>query len=185
MVMVIGFIILQQIGVAPIGMLTKSWSIHEPTILISIVAGVITLFASLFIISRHPQVNHRITIEKMNGTSKRKIGFVWILYLICYESYLRIFLFNTLPNIPGIRIILLNVIVYAVLHLHRAKSEVLATIPFGFFICCCTFISGSVWPAFVAHAVLAWVTHLGLWPSSNRIVFSNKFLFTHAQKRTT
>jgi membrane protease YdiL (CAAX protease family) len=185
MAMVVGLFGLHQMGIVHIGVLTKSWSLNESTLVVSIVAGVIMLVASLFIISRQPNVNGSIRIQKLVNASKWYIGVVWMLYLICYESYFRILLLPMLPNVTGISIMLMNVMVYAALHIHRAKSEILAAIPFGFFICYCTLFSGSVWPAFVAHAVLAWITHLGLWPIYNRFHFSNVILFTHAQKQTS
>jgi hypothetical protein len=96
-----------------------------------------------------------------------------MIYLIFYESYFRILLLPDIQHGNAIGIIFLNVLIYTALHLHRTKSEMIAAIPFGLFVCYCTLLIGSVWPAFVAHLVLAWVCHFGTWPLNGYHAFSN------------
>ena len=83
-------------------------------------------------------------------------GFTWVIYLCAYEFLLRgVLLFSTLSILDQTATIVLNVAIYAFIHLPKGTKETLASIPFGIVMCILTLASQSIWPAVFLHIVLA------------------------------
>jgi membrane protease YdiL (CAAX protease family) len=80
----------------------------------------------------------------------------WLIYLISYEYIFRGFLLYSLIHSigywPGI---LLNTILYALVHIPKGKNEALASIPFGLLMCILTYSSGILWFSVIIHFVMA------------------------------
>ncbi len=167
-----GIIVMLQFEIVQVNTLLKGWMPNGTTAVVSAFAALVALCAAMVILKKQASVNQSLRIETSNAISKIFSGIVWMIYLICYESYFRILLLPDIQHSNAIGIIFINVFIYAALHLHRAKSEMIAAIPFGLFVCYCTMLSGSVWPAFLAHLVLAWVCHFGTWPLYGYNAFS-------------
>jgi membrane protease YdiL (CAAX protease family) len=55
-------------------------------------------------------------------------------------------------NLPAI---VVNVFIYALVHIHKGFKETLASIPFGIILCLMTLSTGSIWAAFIVHIILA------------------------------
>ncbi|MFW6128635.1 MAG: CPBP family intramembrane glutamic endopeptidase [Candidatus Aminicenantaceae bacterium] len=80
----------------------------------------------------------------------------WIAYLFSYEFMLRGFLFFSFIRFAGeIPAVLINVFIYALVHIHKGINEILASFPFGIILCLMTLSTGSIWAAFVIHVILA------------------------------
>jgi membrane protease YdiL (CAAX protease family) len=80
----------------------------------------------------------------------------WILYLFSYEFLFRGFLFfASLPVLGLPMAIVLNTIIYALVHLPKGYREIIGSVPLGILICYLTFITGSIWVAVFSHIVLA------------------------------
>jgi len=102
---------------------------------------------------------------------RKKLGFIdpkfsinkgWIyivirlVFLFCYELFFRgvlfIFCLELIGLIPSI---LINIFLYALIHITDSKKEIVGSIPFGIMLCFFTYYTGSIWPAFLIHAALS------------------------------
>lgn len=80
----------------------------------------------------------------------------WIVYLIGYEFLFRGILFHaSLPLMGFWAAALLNSVLYALAHLPKGRVEVIASFPFGIFLCWVTLETGSFWVACLIHISLA------------------------------
>lgn len=80
----------------------------------------------------------------------------WSVYLFGYELIFRGYLLFTCYEIVGYwPAILINVSLYALVHIPKGMKESLAAIPFGLVICIWTLATGNIWPAFITHLILA------------------------------
>ena len=77
-------------------------------------------------------------------------------FLICYEFFFRgcilfscIDLFGTLPAI------IINLVLYALIHSFNGKKEMYGSVPFGLMLCLFTIWYQSVWPAILLHLLLS------------------------------
>lgn len=86
-----------------------------------------------------------------------------ILYLISYEFLFRgLLLFVSFEIIGLYGSIVLNVILYALVHIPKGKKETIGSIPFGILLCYLSLKTGSILYAMILHICLAllteWVT---------------------------
>jgi len=80
---------------------------------------------------------------------------VRILFICFYECWFRGFLLNDCIATFGIGwAIVLNICLYAILHIVNGKDEVIACFPFGLLLCCLCIWQGAVWPAVALHLAL-------------------------------
>jgi membrane protease YdiL (CAAX protease family) len=80
----------------------------------------------------------------------------WIVYLLAYEFLFRGFLLFTCIQSFGIwPAIIINILIYSFAHIPQGLKETAGAIPFGLILCYITILSGTIWPAFILHAVLA------------------------------
>ncbi|HSK14113.1 MAG TPA: CPBP family intramembrane glutamic endopeptidase [Phnomibacter sp.] len=92
---------------------------------------------------------------------------VWMAYLLAYEVFIRGFL---LPGTLGAAIlpgegdtnaillagaIVANALFYGAIHLPKGRQEALGALVFGLVAAPLTLWAGSVWPVFIAHAILS------------------------------
>lgn len=83
-------------------------------------------------------------------------AFSWILYLFSYEFLFRGFLFfASLPVLGLPWAIVLNTIIYSLVHLPKGYREIIGSVPLGILLCYLTFTTGSIWVAVFSHIVLA------------------------------
>jgi membrane protease YdiL (CAAX protease family) len=77
-------------------------------------------------------------------------------FLFFYELFFRGYLLFTLIQYKGLVIaIIINTILYVIIHLFDSKNEIIGSIPFGIILCLITYYSQSIWPSFIMHAILA------------------------------
>lgn len=78
------------------------------------------------------------------------------LFLISYEFFFRgVVLFSMLIDAGEKAAIVLNVLLYMLLHSFSNRKELIGTIPFGILLCAVTLFYQSVWPAIILHVCLA------------------------------
>lgn len=81
--------------------------------------------------------------------------FLRIVFICAYEAWFRGYLLNDCIINLGVPLaILLNIGLYALLHLANGKEETLACLPFGLLLCCLCIWQGAVWPAIAIHLAL-------------------------------
>lgn len=80
----------------------------------------------------------------------------WVGYLFGYELMFRgVLLFSSLRFMDVWPAIVLNVVLYALVHVPKSMGETIGSIPLGLVMCLLALSTGSIWPAFVIHVVLA------------------------------
>lgn len=78
------------------------------------------------------------------------------IFLISYEWFFRgILLFGCMSITRPTTAILINLVLYALIHGVNGKKEVLGSIPLGLLLCVLTIWCHSVWPAVVLHLILS------------------------------
>lgn len=81
-----------------------------------------------------------------------------ILFLVAYEFFFRgTFLPLLLLFFPKLVSVLINTLLYALVHAGSGKKEWIGSIPFGIILCMLTVETGSVWPAVWLHLLLAMI----------------------------
>src|SRR5678816_4397194 len=97
-----------------------------------------------------------------------------IVFLISYEWFVRGLLLITCCAWLGTAWgVVINTVLYVLLHVHKDKKEMLGCIPFGILLCAFTIWWQSVWPAIIFHLQLAIINE---WPDVQ--------LFLSPSKRT-
>lgn len=88
------------------------------------------------------------------------------LFLFVYELWFRgLFLFNSIDLMGIPAAILLNVFLYAAVHMFNSKIELLASIPFGILLCLLSILFNTVWPAAIFHIAFSLVYEINMYRS--------------------
>jgi membrane protease YdiL (CAAX protease family) len=83
-------------------------------------------------------------------------------FLVIYEWFFRGLLLLGFSACLGMNwAIVINVFLYAVLHLHKSKKEIVGCLPFGLLMCVFTVWWQSIWPAIIFHIQLVIINE---WP---------------------
>jgi membrane protease YdiL (CAAX protease family) len=102
------------------------------------------------------EIYPQIRANKWNFSLLVLSTFSWMMYLFAYEFMFRGFLLFSCINQSGIiAAILINVILYALAHLSKGKSEFFGAIPMGIILCAISIYYKSFLPAFWIHCFLA------------------------------
>lgn len=79
-------------------------------------------------------------------------------FLFFYELFFRGVLFHVSLNyIHFLGAILINVILYTLIHSFNSRKEIIGCIPFGIVLCLFSYYTNSIWPAFLIHASLSFM----------------------------
>ena len=79
-------------------------------------------------------------------------------FLFFYELFFRGVLFHTSLVLTNLwSAILINLILYILIHSFNSKKEIIGCIPFGIVLCLFSYYTNSIWPAFLIHAVLSFM----------------------------
>jgi membrane protease YdiL (CAAX protease family) len=96
--------------------------------------------------------------------SSYKIDQAWhyfpirLVFLLSYEFFFRGVLFFSVLELYGLVIALIvNTILYVLIHCFDSKNEILGAVPFGIVLCLFSYFTNSIWIAFVIHATLSLV----------------------------
>jgi membrane protease YdiL (CAAX protease family) len=77
-------------------------------------------------------------------------------FLVCYEWFFRgCILFSCIENFGVIPAIIINQVLYVLVHSFNDKKEMLGSIPFGLILCVFAIWYQSVWPAILLHLLLS------------------------------
>jgi membrane protease YdiL (CAAX protease family) len=100
----------------------------------------------------------------------------WITYLLAYEFLFRGFLFfAALPVLGLFFAIVLNTIIYVLVHLHKGFKEIIGSVPLGILLCYLTYLTGTIWVAVFTHIILALSSEwFSLWTHPNMVVKTNR-----------
>ena len=81
--------------------------------------------------------------------------FARISFICAYESWFRGYLLHdSVISFGAPLAIILNVSLYALLHMANGKMEMVACIPFGLLLCILCIWQGAVWPSIIIHLAL-------------------------------
>jgi hypothetical protein len=95
-----------------------------------------------------------------------------IIFLISYEWFVHGLLLISFCAWFGIYWgIIINTVLYVVLHFHKNKKEMLGCIPFGLLLCAFTIWWQSLWPAIIFHLQLAIINE---WPDVKQFLSLSK-----------
>jgi len=79
-----------------------------------------------------------------------------ILFLTAYEIWFRGYLLNDcVASFGVIPAVIINVLLYMLVHCFGGRKEILGSIPLGIILCAMSIWFGGVWPAIVIHLALA------------------------------
>jgi membrane protease YdiL (CAAX protease family) len=80
----------------------------------------------------------------------------WAAYLLGYEFMFRGFLlFSCFEELDKTLAIVINVALYALVHLPKGWKETIGAIPLGIVLCLLTLQTGNIWIAFLVHVAMA------------------------------
>jgi membrane protease YdiL (CAAX protease family) len=83
-------------------------------------------------------------------------AFLRIVFLMMYEWFFRGLLLISFSVWLGVDWgIVVNILLYVILHAHKSKKEMLGCVPFGLLLCVFTIWWHSVWPAIIFHLQIA------------------------------
>jgi membrane protease YdiL (CAAX protease family) len=103
-------------------------------------------------LSMYPQIRASIWPKSLVFAS----AISWVTYLLGYEILFRgVLFFLCLQEMSLVSAIAINISLYALVHLPKGFNESVGSIFMGIILCLLTYYSGSFWPAFILHCVLA------------------------------
>ncbi len=80
----------------------------------------------------------------------------WVGYLLAYEYLFRGLLFFSALDVMSLwPALILNIILYALVHVPKGKVETIGSLPLGLVLCLAAYHTGNIWVPFIAHVVLA------------------------------
>jgi len=85
-------------------------------------------------------------------------SFLRIIFLAVYEWFFRGLMlteFTTWLGMTGG--IVINILLYALIHSHKDKKEILGSVPLGMVLCVFTLWWHSIWPAVIFHLEIAFI----------------------------
>lgn len=83
-------------------------------------------------------------------------AFTWVFYLFGYELMFRgLLLFGTVSLMGPWPAIVLNVVLYVLVHVPKNLEESIGAVPLGVLLCLITLTTGTIWVAFFVHCILA------------------------------
>mgnify|MGYP006300387763 CR=1 FL=1 len=121
---------------------------------------------ALYPLVRKPEWNLRILLTDMLS---------WLFYLVGYEFFFRGFmLLGMIPLLGVWPSIVINIMAYSFVHIHKGGREAFGSIPMGLLLCLITIDTGNIWAAFFIHLSLAWSNELFALRFSNDINLISK-----------
>src|SRR5204863_272627 len=78
-----------------------------------------------------------------------------LLFLSAYETWFRGYLLSDCIISFGVPVaILINIVLYSLLHIVNGKKEIVGCIPFGSLLCILCIWTNAAWPAILIHVAL-------------------------------
>ncbi|UCH14361.1 MAG: CPBP family intramembrane metalloprotease [Bacteroidales bacterium] len=135
-----------------------SISMNKTVLYYIVIISVIIVFINFFASKNHNNQNKYPLIRTKKWNLKLLIISMsgWIIYLLAYEFLFRGFLLFACIQSLGIwPAIIINIVYYSLAHVPQGLNEAVGAIPFGLVLCYVVVLSGTIWPAFLLHTVLA------------------------------
>ncbi len=109
----------------------------------------------------------------------------WIIYLLGYEILFRGYMLFSMTEFAGKwPAIMVNIVLYSLVHFHKGWKEAAGAIPLGFVLSFLCLLAGNFWPAFIAHVFLAlsneWLSlkaHPDIRFTSKRTLWQKNYLY--------
>jgi len=122
-----------------------------------VIGGILTLINYL---NRHNRKNLATypVIRKKEWTKYLLIlsALSWVIYIFSYELLFRGYLlFNMCVEFGKWNGVVINIVLYSLVHVPKGWKEAVGSLPLGFLLCVVCLHAGNIWPAFIAHACLA------------------------------
>jgi membrane protease YdiL (CAAX protease family) len=132
----------------------------DPLRSVSCAAGILAVTLPVILVaSRKPGFrDHYPEIRRghWDGSARARSALTWCIYLLAYEFFFRGFLLFSLADAFGPwPAIAITTLAYVLAHLPTNRDEAVATIPMGVVFGAAALWCGGMWPAFLAHAVIA------------------------------
>ncbi|HLO91261.1 MAG: CPBP family intramembrane glutamic endopeptidase [Chloroflexota bacterium] len=100
----------------------------------------------------YPQIRKEVWSIPLLSVS----AIAWAGYLIAYEFMVRGYLlYSTIPLTGLWPAILINTVIYSLIHVHKGYKEMVASVPLGIVLCYLTWITGNIWTAVLTHIIMA------------------------------
>ena len=149
------FIVFSNIQASDIGLVFR---FNSQVYIALLVIGVLPVIINKYTahkdgnLSMYPQIRASVWSKQLLVVSSLS----WLCYLLGYEILFRGFLFffclHEMSLLPAIAI---NISIYALVHLPKGFNESMGSLFMGTIVCLLTYYSGSFWPAFILHSILA------------------------------
>lgn len=98
--------------------------------------------------------------------------FLRIVFLIVYEWFFRGLLLISFSAWLGIGwSVVINILLYMLIHIHKNKKEMIGCIPLGLLLCAFTIWWQSIWPAIIFHLQIAIINE---WPPLQQFLSPQK-----------
>ncbi len=136
------------------GLLTWPQNIGHIQVMVFMVTGLALLIFSAKAVDK---IENKIIVAHRWSSTQAVVHMVLRnSFLICYEWFFRgLVLFSCIAAFGIIPAVLINLILYALIHAFNGKKQLLGTIPFGIILCAFTIWWHSVWPAVLLHMLLS------------------------------
>jgi len=78
------------------------------------------------------------------------------IFLVIYEMFLRGYILtDSIDHLGIVLAIIINIVLYTLVHIFSGKKEIIGCIPFGLALCAVTILFNAVWPAIILHLALS------------------------------
>lgn len=160
-----------------------------PAMLTGLLVGLLSIFSWWLAEKKHrARACPTPTRAPLSGAFVAAYFLLRVVFICAYESWFRGYLLLACAAAFGVgAAVLLNVGLYAALHLVNGKAEVLGCLPFGAVLCGLCLWQGAAWPAVVLHLALTLPYEAGYLRKINSYLppshedFSNGGLRLHRQ----
>lgn len=116
-------------------------------LLVNVLQGRRPAHYAVYPLIRYPEWNPRLLIISLITST---------LFIVGYEFMFRGFLLFALVPLTGPWVAIgLNVLIYALAHIHKGLGETIGSVPFGILLCWITLESGNFWAIMVMHITLS------------------------------
>lgn len=154
------FILLAGIPLSGIGFktgdITKTGYLVAGLILLTVVAS---FFSAKSTSVQHTAPELRVRVWHLRHIFLSSAG--WIVYLFGYEFFFRgILWFLCFDAFGFTSALIINVVLYSLVHVPKGKLVTAGAIPLGTLFCALSYFSGSFLPAFLIHSAMAVSTEL-------------------------
>lgn len=150
-----------------------SWLLNTGPVTVWVYGWVPALFFSIILGSAYTTAFVR-AVKKQHVTAMRQAPQVIyfagrVVFLFLYEVFFRGILLFSLIQLTGYVVaVAVSIVLYAALHLHCSKKELVSTIPFGLVAAVLCIWANSIWPAVLLHIIVSLTAELDFVLSANK-----------------